>query len=61
MESYVTGERGLTNFTHAYMGVGGVKNCQNHAYVINEWHLTPAPVWVPTEWSVVPSFMSIVI
>ena len=20
-------------------GVGGVKNCRNHPYVINEWHL----------------------
>ena len=37
MESYVRiGGRGLKNLTYAYMGVGGVKNCQNHAYVINE-------------------------
>ena len=27
----------MKNLTYAYMGVGGgVKNCQNHAYVINE-------------------------
>ena len=41
MESYVRiGERGLKNLTYPYMGVrGGVQNCQNHAYVINEWPL----------------------
>ena len=41
MESYVRiGGRGLKNLTCAYMGVVGVRNCQNHAYVINEWPLT---------------------
>ena len=41
MESYVRIEgRGLKNLTYPYMGVGGVKNCQNHPYVINEWPLT---------------------
>ena len=41
MESYViTGERDLENLKYPYMGVGGgVKNCQNHPYVINERHL----------------------
>ena len=35
IESYVRiGGRGLKNFTYPYMGVGGVKNCQNHPYVI---------------------------
>ena len=39
MESYVRiGGRDLKNLTYAYMGVG-VKNCHNHAYVINEWSL----------------------
>ena len=38
MESYVRiGGRGLKNLTYPYMGVGGVKNCQNRPYVINEW------------------------
>ena len=38
MESYVRiGGRGLKNLTYPYMGVGEVKNCQNQAYVINEW------------------------
>ena len=27
------------NLTYPYMGVGGVKNCQNHPIVINEWPL----------------------
>ena len=37
MESYVRiGGRSLKNFTYPYMGVGGVKNCQNHPYIINE-------------------------
>ena len=31
------GGGGFENFT--YMGVGGVKNCQNRPYVINEWPL----------------------
>ena len=31
------GGRGLKNLT--YLGVGAVKNCQNHPYVINEWPL----------------------
>ena len=36
MESYVRiGGRGLKNRTYPYMG--GVENCQNHPYVINEW------------------------
>ena len=40
MESYVTiGGRGLKYLTYPYMGVEGVKNCQNHPYVINEWSL----------------------
>ena len=40
MESYIRiGEMGLKNLTYPYMGVGGVKSCQNHAYVINEWPL----------------------
>ena len=38
MRSYVRiGGRGLKNLTYPYMWVGGVKNCQNHPYVINEW------------------------
>ena len=37
MESYVRiGGRGSKNFTYPYMGL---KNCQNHPYVINEWPL----------------------
>ena len=38
MESYVRiGVRGLKNLMYPYMGVGGgVRNCQNHPYVINE-------------------------
>ena len=40
IESYVRiGGRGLKNLTYPYMGVGGIKNFQNHAYVINEWSL----------------------
>ena len=40
MESYLRiVERGLKNLTYPYMGVGGVKNYQNHPYVINEWPL----------------------
>ena len=36
MESYLRiGVRVLKNFTYPYMGVRGVKNCQNHPYVIN--------------------------
>ena len=44
MESYVRiGGRGLKNITYPYKGVeGGVKNCQNHTYVINEWPLKTA-------------------
>ena len=35
IESYVRiGGRGLKNLTYPYMGVEGVKNCQNHPYVI---------------------------
>ena len=47
MESYVRiGGRGLKNLTYPYMGVGGgVKNCQNHPYVINEWPL----IYIKTE------------
>ena len=42
MESYVRiGGRYLNNLTYAHMSIGGggegVKKCQNHAYVINEW------------------------
>ena len=38
MRSYVRiGGRGLKNLTYPYMWVGGVKNCQNHPYVINKW------------------------
>ena len=41
MESYVkVRARGLNNLTYPYMGVGGVKNFENHPYVINEWPLT---------------------
>ena len=41
MESYVRiGGRGLKNLTYPYMGVVGVKNCQNHPYIINEWPLS---------------------
>jgi hypothetical protein len=38
MESYLRiGGRDLKkNLTYLYMGVGGVKNYQNHPYVINE-------------------------
>ena len=40
MESYLRiGGRGLKNLTYPYMGVGGVKNCQNHPYVNNGWPL----------------------
>ena len=41
MEYYVRIRgRGLKNLTYPYMGVGGgVKNCQNHPFVINEWPL----------------------
>ena len=40
MESYLRiGERNLKNLTYPYMGVGWVKNFQNHPYVINEWSL----------------------
>ena len=40
MESYVRiGGRGLRNLKYPYMGVGGVKNCQNDPYVMNEWPL----------------------
>jgi hypothetical protein len=41
MESYVIlGGMGLKNLTYTYIGVGGgVKNCQNHACIINEWSL----------------------
>ena len=36
-KSYVRiGGRGLKNHTFPYMGVRGVKNCQNHPYAINE-------------------------
>jgi len=36
MESYVRIERrGLKNLTYPYMGIGWVKNCQNHPYVNN--------------------------
>ena len=32
--------KGLEKSYYAYMGMGGgIKNCQNHAYVINEWLL----------------------
>ena len=35
MESYVRiGGRGLKNLSYPYMAVEGVKNCQNHPYVI---------------------------
>ena len=41
MESYArVGGRGLKNLMYAYMGVEGVKNGQNHPYVINEWSLS---------------------
>ena len=42
MESYVIiGERGLKNLKYPYMGVGGgIKNCQNHPYITNEYPLT---------------------
>ena len=39
MESYVIGGRGLKNLMFPYMGVGRVKNFQNHPYVINDWPL----------------------
>ena len=31
--------KGIENLTYPYMGAGGVKNFQNHPYVINEWPL----------------------
>ena len=31
---------GLKNPTYPYMWIGGVKNCQNHPYVINGWPLS---------------------
>ena len=53
MESYVRIEgRGLKNFMYPYMGVGGVKNCQNHPYVINEWPLIPTSSSLSTRNSV---------
>ena len=41
MESYVRigGRSSLKNHTYPYMGVGGVRNCQNHPYIVNEWLL----------------------
>ena len=37
IESYVRiGGKGLKNLTYPYVGVGGIKNCQNHPYLINE-------------------------
>ena len=41
MESYIRiAGRGLKNLTYPYLdGGGGVKNCQNHPYVINEFDL----------------------
>ena len=40
MESYVRiGGTGLKNLMYPYIGVGGLKNCQNYPYVINEWPL----------------------
>ena len=40
MESYIRiGGKGLKNLMYTYMGWGGVKNCQNRPYVINEWPL----------------------
>ena len=36
MESYVRIE-GRENLRYSYMREGGVKNCQNHPYIINEW------------------------
>ena len=39
-ETYVRiGRRSLKNLTYPYMGIGGVKNCQNHPYIFNEWPL----------------------
>ena len=42
MDSYVRIEgRGLKILTYPYIRMGGgVKNCQNHSYIINEWLLT---------------------
>jgi hypothetical protein len=41
MESCVRiGGRGLKNLKYPYLRVEGVKNCQNNAYVINEWPIT---------------------
>ena len=41
LESYVIiGGRGLKNLTCPYMWVEGVKSCQNHPCVINEWSLS---------------------
>jgi hypothetical protein len=41
VESYVRIRgKGLKNLTYLYVGVGRVKNCQNHPYIINEWPLT---------------------
>ena len=31
--------KGIENLTYPYMGAGGVKNFQNHPYVIIEWPL----------------------
>jgi hypothetical protein len=43
MQSYVRIEgRGLKNLMYPYMGVGDVKNCKNHPYIIYEWPLTNA-------------------
>ena len=53
------GGRGLKNLTYPYMGIGwGVKNFQNHPYVINEWPLRDGeqedkeerkPQWIPSK------------
>ena len=64
MESYVRiGGRGLKNLMYPYMGVErGVKNCQNHPYVINEWPLRCDELIIKPSlkrlYFVGPSFMS---
>ena len=45
MESYVRiGGRGLKNLNVSLHGGRGVKNCQNHAYVLDDCPLTHHPV-----------------
>ena len=39
--------RGLRNLIYPYMGIGRVKNCQYHLYIINEWPLISLEILHP--------------